>query len=193
MDKITGDTLTSELGTFNATTEVRRETPQPLVWKPSGNAVQNHTRARPNAAPPRQSGVVEIGIVSRGLVTIASSGEGDAVGAIDVTVPNSFNGEYMLRRDEGSVALSLCTSAHPLYTRFANIFGASISEPTMRPNPRHEGGGKAAKDPGLLLVRTQQLAIVGTYLQVRRCWAAVRLELSGPPSRQNERRVRCTL
>ena len=31
VDKITGDTLTSELGTFNATTEVRRETPQPLV------------------------------------------------------------------------------------------------------------------------------------------------------------------
>ena len=33
-----------------------------------------------------------------------------------------------------SVALSLCTTAHPLYTRFANIFGASISETTMRPN-----------------------------------------------------------
>jgi hypothetical protein len=89
-----------------------------------------------------------------------------------------------LRHDEGSVALSLCTSAHPIYTRFANIFGASISEPTMRPNPRHEGGGKAAKDPGLLLVRTQQLAIVGSYLQVRPCWAAVRLEVSGPPSRK---------
>jgi hypothetical protein len=42
----------------------------------------------------------------------------------------------------GSVALSLCTTAHPLYTGFANIFGASISETTMRPNPRW--GGKSA-------------------------------------------------
>ena len=37
---------------------------------------------------------------------------------------------------QGSVALSLCTAAHPLYTRIANIFGASIYETTMRPNPR---------------------------------------------------------
>jgi hypothetical protein len=35
----------------------------------------------------------------------------------------------------GSVALSLCTTAHPFHTRIANIFGASISEATMRPNP----------------------------------------------------------
>jgi hypothetical protein len=35
-----------------------------------------------------------------------------------------------------SVALSLCTTAHLLPTRFTNIFGASISEATMRPNPR---------------------------------------------------------
>jgi hypothetical protein len=31
--------------------------------------------------------------------------------------------------------LSLCTTAHPLYTRFTKIFGASISETTKRPNP----------------------------------------------------------
>jgi hypothetical protein len=37
---------------------------------------------------------------------------------------------------QGSVASSLCTTAHPLYTRFAYIFGASISEATMRPDPR---------------------------------------------------------
>jgi Ca2+-binding EF-hand superfamily protein len=37
---------------------------------------------------------------------------------------------------QGSVALSLCTTAHPLCTRFANILGASISEATMRPNPK---------------------------------------------------------
>ena len=29
----------------------------------------------------------------------------------------------------------ICTTAHPLYTRFTNIFGAFMSEPTMRPNP----------------------------------------------------------
>jgi hypothetical protein len=32
--------------------------------------------------------------------------------------------------------LSLCTTTHPLYTMIANIFGASVSEATMRPNPR---------------------------------------------------------
>jgi hypothetical protein len=37
----------------------------------------------------------------------------------------------------GSVALSLCTAAHPLRTRIANRFGTAISETTMRPNPRH--------------------------------------------------------
>jgi hypothetical protein len=30
----------------------------------------------------------------------------------------------------------LCTTAHPLYTRFAGIFGASVSEAAMRPDPR---------------------------------------------------------
>ena len=32
--------------------------------------------------------------------------------------------------------MSLCTTAHPLYTGTAKIFGASISETKMRPNPR---------------------------------------------------------
>ena len=35
-----------------------------------------------------------------------------------------------------SVALSLCTSAHPLHTRFSNILGAAVAEATMRPGPR---------------------------------------------------------
>jgi hypothetical protein len=43
---------------------------------------------------------------------------------------------HPLRWSQGAVAFSLCTTAHPLYTRFANIFGASISETTIRPNPR---------------------------------------------------------
>jgi hypothetical protein len=33
----------------------------------------------------------------------------------------------------GSVALSLCTTAHPRYAMFTEISGASISETTMRP------------------------------------------------------------
>ena len=32
--------------------------------------------------------------------------------------------------------MSLCTTAHPLHTGIANMFGASFSETTMRPNPR---------------------------------------------------------
>ena len=40
---------------------------------------------------------------------------------------------------EGSVALSLCTAAHPLHTGVANILGASISEATMRPKPQANG------------------------------------------------------
>jgi hypothetical protein len=31
---------------------------------------------------------------------------------------------------------SLCTTNHSIHTRFTNIFGTSISETTMRPNPR---------------------------------------------------------
>ena len=36
----------------------------------------------------------------------------------------------------GSAASSLSTTAHPLHTRLAKILGASVSEATMRPNPR---------------------------------------------------------
>jgi hypothetical protein len=43
--------------------------------------------------------------------------------------------------NRGSVASSLGTTLHPLYTRFASIFGASISETRMRPNPRWEPRG----------------------------------------------------
>ena len=35
------------------------------------------------------------------------------------------------RWTQGLVALSLCTTAHPLHTRFTSIFGISISEATM--------------------------------------------------------------
>jgi hypothetical protein len=45
--------------------------------------------------------------------------------------------------------LSLCTTAHPLYTIFTKIIGASISEATMRPNPRRgareRGGARGSR------------------------------------------------
>jgi hypothetical protein len=56
----------------------------------------------------------------------------------------------------GSVALSFRSIVHPNHTRFANIFGYSISETTMLPNPpstgrashRRSGGrGAAARGP----------------------------------------------
>ena len=50
----------------------------------------------------------------------------------------------LLRPQYGSVALSLCTTTHPLYTRSTNIFGTSISIATMRPDPRSHSQGLAA-------------------------------------------------
>ena len=35
----------------------------------------------------------------------------------------------------GSVALSLCITVYPLYTRLTKIIGTSLSETTMRPKP----------------------------------------------------------
>jgi hypothetical protein len=42
------------------------------------------------------------------------------------------------RRDSGSVGLSLCTTSHPMHASSTHMFGASVSEPTMRPNPRKD-------------------------------------------------------
>ena len=36
---------------------------------------------------------------------------------------------------QGSAALSLCTAAHPLYTRLVDMFGVSTAEAAMRPDP----------------------------------------------------------
>jgi hypothetical protein len=41
--------------------------------------------------------------------------------------------------------LSLCTTAHPLCTIFANIFGTSLSEATMRPNHRSQRSRRPAR------------------------------------------------
>ena len=35
--------------------------------------------------------------------------------------------------------MSLCTTAHPLHTRFTKIIGTSISETTIRPDPMSQG------------------------------------------------------
>jgi hypothetical protein len=49
---------------------------------------------------------------------------------------------FSLQANERPVSFKLgricrfCNTAHPPYTRFANILGASISEATMRPSPR---------------------------------------------------------
>jgi hypothetical protein len=45
-------------------------------------------------------------------------------------------GGQLGRFGQGSVAVSLCTTAYPLYNRFTKRIGASISEAIMRPNPR---------------------------------------------------------
>jgi hypothetical protein len=45
----------------------------------------------------------------------------------------------------GSVALSLCTAAHSLHTRFTKIFSTSFSETTMRPKPT--GGPRHLPQP----------------------------------------------
>jgi hypothetical protein len=62
----------------------------------------------------------------------AGVAEGCAMGCSRV---RQANGTAAWGSVEGSVALSLCTAAHSLYTRFTNRFGTSISETTMRPNP----------------------------------------------------------
>ena len=48
-------------------------------------------------------------------------------------------------RVKGSVALSRCTTTHPLYARFTHILGASVSKTTMRPNPRRVRKDLASK------------------------------------------------
>jgi hypothetical protein len=49
---------------------------------------------------------------------------------------------YLLEQEvgSGSLALSRCTTAHPLHTRFTNVFGIYISETRVRPNPRSRCG-----------------------------------------------------
>ena len=42
-------------------------------------------------------------------------------------------------RGPRALALSLCTTAHPLHTIFAKIIGTSLSGMTLRPNPRWTG------------------------------------------------------
>ena len=55
----------------------------------------------------------------------------------------------------GSVASSLCMTAQPLYTRLADIFSASVSDATMRPDPRFD----PAAPKGELQLRVRAAAI----------------------------------
>ena len=58
-----------------------------------------------------------------------------------ITKCDKFGNRLMMICPDGKVrvglgrTLSLCTTAHPLHIIFTNIFGKSISEATMRPNP----------------------------------------------------------
>ena len=63
---------------------------------------------------------------------------------------------------EGSVALSLCTTAHPLHTRFAKTIGTAIAKVTMRPNPRHGDQTLAnmVGEAGFSAVRLEQFGAV---------------------------------
>ena len=60
-----------------------------------------------------------------------------AVGIHRLAEPSHGNGGGIRTRPH----CRLDNTAHPLHTRFANIFGASIYEATMRPNPRWDGAG----------------------------------------------------
>jgi hypothetical protein len=58
---------------------------------------------------------------------------------------------------QGSGASSLHTTPHPPYTRFTNIFGASISETAPRPNPRSGKQPQHGKGEGaVFLARPSQ-------------------------------------
>ena len=55
--------------------------------------------------------------------------------------------EALLPADRsGSVALSLCTIVHPLYTRFTKRLSTSISEATMQTDPTDRSAGSRAEE-----------------------------------------------
>ena len=64
-----------------------------------------------------------------------SAGTKDAPCLSDCSRSRWWCASAVARSRWGSVALSLGANAHPTYTGFANIFGASVSEATMRPKP----------------------------------------------------------
>ena len=55
----------------------------------------------------------------------------------------------------GSLAFSRRTTVHPLHTRFSKRFGTSVSETTMRPNPKvlqHDWCAKRGREAGNALL-----------------------------------------
>jgi hypothetical protein len=61
---------------------------------------------------------------------------------------------------QDSVALSLCTTAHPLHTRFTKRICTSISEATMRPNPRRGADAKIATAVCQAIARCGHLSVL---------------------------------
>jgi hypothetical protein len=77
----------------------------------------------------------------------------------------------------GSVELSLRTNAHPLYTSFTNIFGASISKATMRPNPRWAGGWMRFQEENRLREERRRRLRCVPYFALDRKSIAIPIEL----------------
>ena len=61
----------------------------------------------------------------------------------DAIEPISSRLPYMVGLGLGRI--SLCATSHPIFTILTNIFGASVSERAMRPNP---GRARQPRDPG---------------------------------------------
>jgi hypothetical protein len=83
---------------------------------------------------PKRMNLLAVALLAANLAGLASADLVFSAGFSDNSVLQRSSSDGALKR--GSVALSLCTAAHLLYTRFANRFGTSISEATRRPNPR---------------------------------------------------------
>jgi hypothetical protein len=60
----------------------------------------------------------------------------------DVAEGAAFIREHQSGHPRARSHCRLAPPTHPLHTIFTNIFGASVSETTMRPNPRSPGPGR---------------------------------------------------
>jgi hypothetical protein len=72
----------------------------------------------------------------------ASEPLGAPLSSRPAAVPRSAARALALAFGWGSVASSLCTTAHPLHTISTNIFGAFFSEGAVRPSPNLQAAGR---------------------------------------------------